>query len=1104
MKSKSKMPKVFVGSLILIALVLLLSPRPGGAQTAIFIVNSTADSVDANPGDGVCADGSGVCTLRAAIMEANALPGADTIAFAPSVFNAPKTITLSIPGGNEEFNVTGDLDINSDLTITGAGANMIIIDGGGIDRVLDISPVNTTNVSISGLTVTGGKTLNISPGGGNGGGIRNQATLLTLTNVTVDDNEADYGGGIFVGGPVTLNNCTVSGNTALAGGGGIINYINGPLILNNSTVSGNTGGFAGGIVASNYGNTLYLNNSTVSGNPGGGLHQQAGTVVIKNTILADNGGRNCSFPGNSPGGGLSSLGHNLSTDNSCTPSSIVRPGVTSGGLDQPTDFNNTPALLAPLALNAPGSTKTHALLPVSPAIDAGGPDCSPTDQRGVPRPQGAACDIGAYEVGTAPTGPCVSPPLGLKAWWPLDETTGASAADIVGGHNGTALPGPIGAFAGSGPVTSASWPPPSFPPGKVGTSLYFDGSRRVEVPHNSALEPGTGDFTIDAWVIYAASGNGQELTVAQKNTGATAAFGNTFDGWRFVIRDSSPTQGRLSFRGPLSLGGSVEELITPNTWHHVAATLSTTNGFRIVKNYVDGVSSSQIGLNGDIASTAPLLIGGDGINAGQIAVDELEIFNRDLTQSEIQAIFNAGSAGKCKCAPPPSGLVGWWPGDNHPNDIRNGNHGTLVGGASYAPGKVNQAFSFPSLSSTGSDRVGLTSAPSANTFTIEAWVFANQHGPSAYRTIYADDFRGFWLKSGKLNWWRGGDRFIGTTTVPLGAWHHIALTYSQGTFIGYLNGVAIGTSFFPGESLPTGTGLGIGGHSGFVAEDFDGLIDELAVYDRALDPAEILAIFNAGSGGTCLPQPCPPTITCPADVVVDNSNHPGHCSAVVNYTVSATASCSNVTVACSPPSGSVFPKGTTTVSCAATNSDGTAACSFTVTVIPPQLTALSPAKVWIGLKTSDDVGTKFDLLAEVLKNGTVVGTGQLNGVPGGSSGFNNAVLNPITLALSSLPVDICAGDALAFKLSIRVAANSGHSSGTARLWYNGNPFDTGSNRNAGSRFNATIGGGTANYFLRTGVLNTTAGSSKTFIDVLVNRKVGGNPFKLFGIWSITF
>ena len=201
-------------------------------------------------------------------------------------------------------------------------------------------------------------------------------------------------------------------------------------------------------------------------------------------------------------------------------------------------------------------------------------------------------------------------------------------------------------------------------------------------------------------------------------------------------------------------------------------------------------------------------------------------------------------------------MVAWWPGDHHPNDIRNGNHGTLVGGVGYAQGRVGQAFSFPNLSSTGSDRVGLNSGPSANTFTIDAWVFAKEHGPSSYRTIYSDNARGFFLQGGRLNWWssNGGARFVGNSILQIGAWHHIAFSYSSGTFTGYVNGVkevgALSLSS-PGEFLPMGLGLGIGGHSNFVPEDFDGLIDEVEIFNRALSVSEIESIFKAGSAGKC-------------------------------------------------------------------------------------------------------------------------------------------------------------------------------------------------------------------------------------------------------------
>jgi hypothetical protein len=164
-----------------------------------------------------------------------------------------------------------------------------------------------------------------------------------------------------------------------------------------------------------------------------------------------------------------------------------------------------------------------------------------------------------------------------------------------------------------------------------------------------------------------------------------------------------------------------------------------------------------------------------------------------------------------------------------------------------------------------------------------------------------------------------------------------------------------------------------------------------------------------------------------------------------------------------------------------------------------KLTALSPADVWIGLKNSDDVGTNFDLLAEVFRNGALVGSGQINNVSGGSSGFNNAKDRAIALALTSPGTDpLCSGDTLSIRLSVRVTAVGGHSSGTARLWYNDSA--------ANSHFDATIGGVNSNFYLLNGfVLGTSPGTGpKLTIDVLVNRKIGGNPFKPFGTWIKTF
>ena len=106
-------------------------------------------------------------------------------------------------------------------------------------------------------------------------------------------------------------------------------------------------------------------------------------------------------------------------------------------------------------------------------------------------------------------------------------------------------------------------------------------------------------------------------------------------------------------------------------------------------------------------------------------IDELELFNRALTQSEIQKIFDAGSAGKCPCTPAPSpGMISWWPGDNSTDDIQGGNNGTFEGGATYGSSEVRQAFSF-----NGVDQDVLIGNPAnlklSPSFTIDAWINPN-------------------------------------------------------------------------------------------------------------------------------------------------------------------------------------------------------------------------------------------------------------------------------------------------------------------------------------------------------------------------------------------
>src|SRR4030095_14523950 len=126
----------------------------------------------------------------------------------------------------------------------------------------------------------------------------------------------------------------------------------------------------------------------------------------------------------------------------------------------------------------------------------------------------------------------------------------------------------------------------------------------------------------------------------------------------------------------------------------------------------------------------------------------------------------------------------------------------------------------------------------------------------------------------------------------------------------------------------------------------------------------------------------------------------------------------------------------------------------------PAVEALAPAHAWIGLKNGMDAGLNFDLLAEVFRNGVLIGSGQVNQVPGGGAGWGGAVDRAIALALSSSGTSgACAGHPLSITLSVRVAA-VGKSSGTARLWYN-DPLTN-------SRFGVTIAGVQSTLYLLNG------------------------------------
>jgi hypothetical protein len=383
----------------------------------------------------VCASGCNDTTVAAAIAAASA---GDTISIQDAV--------------HTETNIT----VDRNLTIQGQGAANTAVDGASISKSI-FTVIAGVTATIKDMTIRNGASC--GPGCG-GGGIVNYGTL-TLGSSTISGNFANnYGGGIFNGGTITIADSTISGNSTSYEGGGIFNEstatisgstlsgdsaaygggifnAGGTVTIVDSTTSGNSGFLGGGIFneatatisgstlsgnSAYYGGGIFnaggltINNSslsddtatvwgggvfnegttaisfsTFSGNPasqGGGIFNDNASMVVKNSIV-----------GNSPSGGdcftggLVPLGANLDTDGSCLFTNFTE--VTTAQLN-----------LGPLALNAPGTTKTLALMPGSVAINAA-PDCTDvsgnpvtTDQRGVARPDNGetACDIGAFEL----------------------------------------------------------------------------------------------------------------------------------------------------------------------------------------------------------------------------------------------------------------------------------------------------------------------------------------------------------------------------------------------------------------------------------------------------------------------------------------------------------------------------------------------------------------------------------------------------------------------------------------------------------------------------------------------------------------------------------
>ncbi|MDX6500367.1 MAG: hypothetical protein QOG23_3627 [Blastocatellia bacterium] len=279
---------------------------------------------------------------------------------------------------------------------------------------------------------------------------------------------------------------------------------------------------------------------------------------------------------------------------------------------------------------------------------------------------------------------CATPPANMVSWWPLNETSGTTAVDIMGGNPGqtmssTSVVAPIG-----------SGGPSSLTGQHVNNSMFFV-NQSVEVNNSSSLNFGTGEFSIDAWVKSNPNGATNPSNFIQPIVDKTAPGSglSLVGGYAlFISHAPNTTTGKLGFviddgsTPPVASTPVYHSAALSSGWYHVAVTVArTSTTSAVVTLYVNGAASAPFTIAvGNTTNSSPLWIGKSRLysilqaNLREVAIDEVEIFNRAITAAEVQQISNAGPIGKCKAT-----ISGMKFNDLNGNGVRDGGEAGIAG-----------------------------------------------------------------------------------------------------------------------------------------------------------------------------------------------------------------------------------------------------------------------------------------------------------------------------------------------------------------------------------------------------------------------------------------
>ncbi|MGD2071688.1 MAG: LamG domain-containing protein [Gemmatimonadota bacterium] len=474
---------------------------------------------------------------------------------------------------------------------------------------------------------------------------------------------------------------------------------------------------------------------------------------------------------------------------------------------------------------------------------------------------------------------CAPAPPNMVAWWSFDDGESESVVERRSRANGT-LHG--GAVRG---------------PGRVGQALDLDGEGHVEVADQSALALGLGDFTIDLWLRTEREEGvrpivdkrhedrlvGSGLAPARRRGGTEVGdqpiLLGPVRGFELYLDDGRPGL-QLADGSHTNYDSGFE--IADGHWHHLAVTVDRDDPEGI-RWYLDGIPagrrSDPTGRSGSLTSEAPLLIGVERVLISERfrgRVDELEIFRRALAPPEVAAIHASRGAGKCRCAPPPPGMLGWWSFEGEGLEIgrdrRGGAPGEVQGAVRSVPGVVGSGLRFEGGVLRAPDGGGPNIA--AGDLSVDAWVRTRSRSGTILdrRERRGREYRGYslFVYRGELGLQLADGRwsnYLSGIPIADGAWHHVAVTVDRDAPDGirwYLDGEEAGTRRNPrGRTGPLSNdgALVLGGRSFEASGRWRGELDEVEVFGRVLGVGEVWRIWTAGPEGKCTcPNPFDPHV----------------------------------------------------------------------------------------------------------------------------------------------------------------------------------------------------------------------------------------------------